>query len=242
MKIKKLFPLIVIVALALMTTACIPNTVKGNGNVEQETRSIESFDYIELNGMGNVHVELGDEPALEVSAEENLLPYIKTYVRGDSLIIEIKDNVNIVPTEPLDFYITAVALTGIEVSGLADVELPAVETERFTIDVSGAGNINMDELVADSLDVKLSGLGSLDVDGGEVGSQVIDISGSGGYNARHLESQETEIVISGLGSATVSVSDYLRVNISGGGDVNYYGNPEVDSNISGLGDIDRLGD
>lgn len=244
---KKFIPLMIIAALAVAALACsvtfnLPNTVEGSGDVEQESRSIESFDKINLSGIGHVYVEMGEEASLEVSAEENLLEYIETYTRNNTLYIEIKEGINIIPTESIDFYITAVELTSVDVSGLADVELPAVEAESFTIDISGAGDIEMDEFVGKLLDVSLSGLGNFSINDGEVEQQNVSISGSGNYNSKNLNSQDAEIKISGLGSATVTVSEYLMVDISGGGDVNYYGSPEVDSDISGLGDLDHLGD
>lgn len=233
---------LVITTLACSATINLPDSVKGSGTVEQESRSIESFDKIELNGIGNIHVVLGDAPALEISAEENLLDYIETYNRGKTLVIEIKNNVNIMPTESVDFYITAVSLNSVDISGLADVELPAIEADTFSITISGAGNIEMDELVAGSLKVDLSGIGSCNINGGEVEQQNVEISGSGNFNSHGMDSQEANIHISGLGSATVAVSDQLDVEISGSGNVKYYGSPEVHSEISGLGDLDQLGE
>lgn len=244
---KKMVPLVMILVLALMTLACgssvnLPNSIKGNGNVEQESRDVGSFDKIDLRGLGQVYIELGEDEALEVSGEENLLRYIETYTEGDTLVIEIEDNRNLVPTEPLEFFITVVELEEMNVSGLGDIELPAIETTSFTIEISGAGNIDMDALDAKSLDVRLSGLGDLNIDGGEVNTVNVRISGSGNFDSRRVDCQEADINISGLGSATVTVSDYLDVSISGGGNVNYYGSPEVDSDISGLGKLDHVGD
>ena len=239
--------LVILAVLAVTTLACsatfnLPNTIQGNGNVEQESRGIESFEKIELSGIGNIYVEIGETPSLEISAEENLLEYIETYNQGDTLVIEIKERTNLMPTEPIDFYITTAELNSVDISGLADVQLPALKTETFSVSISGAGDIEIDELVAENLDIDLSGLGSCSIGDGEVNEQTIEISGSGSYNARRMDSQEANISISGLGSATVSVSDKLDVNISGGGDVKYYGSPELHSNISGLGDLDKLGD
>ena len=219
-----------LIVLSLATLACgltinLPNPVQGNGDVTEETRDVESFDRIEINGLGDINVELGAEETLLVEAEENLLPHLETYVRGSTLVIEIEDERNIIPTKPVKFYLTVVSLEGVAVSGLGNITLPEIEAERFTIDISGAGDIEIDSLNAESFDASMSGLGNLSVFDGQVVSQEVTISGS-----------------SGLGSATVRVSDYLKVTISGGGDVNYYGNPEIDSEISGVGDLDRLGD
>jgi hypothetical protein len=244
---KKMIPIMMILVLALSTLACsvtfnLPDAIKGNGNVEQESREISGFEKIVLRGIGNVYVEFGEEEALEISAEENLLEHIETYTKGDVLIIEIERDKNIVPTEPIDYFITAVELNAVEVSGLADVQLPDIEANSFNVEISGSGDIDIESLNAERFEADLSGLGSLSVDGGQVISQSVEISGSGSYDSHRMDSEEAEIRISGLGSATLSVTDYLKVRISGGGDVNYYGNPEVDSDISGLGDLDHMGD
>jgi len=237
----------VLIVLTLVTLACSFNfnsleTIQGEGDVLTETRQVEGFDKIEVNGLGEIIVELGTEEALTVEAEENLLPYLETYVRGSSLVIEIEDGTTIIPTKSLTFYVTVVSLEALSISGAGDVQLPDLDVDRFSIDLSGAGNIDIDSLNANSFDVSLSGVGDLSVFDGQVSSQEITISGAGKYNARNLESDDAEITISGVGSATLRAENYLKVSISGGGDVSYYGNPDVDSDISGMGDLDRLGD
>ena len=236
-----------LVVLALATLACSfdfnsRKTIQGEGDVVEESRQVEGFNKIEINGMGEIIVELGAEESLRVEAEENLLQYLETYVRGNTLVIEIEDGITIVPTKSLNFYLTVVSLEGLAISGAGNIQLPEIEADRFTIDLSGAGNIEFDSLNADSFDVSMSGVGNLSVSDGQVSSQKVVISGAGKYGAKNLESDDAEITISGLGSATLRAESYLKVTISGGGDVSYYGSPEVDSEISGLGDLDRLGD
>ncbi len=244
-------PQIIIIAmvsvLALATMACgfsigLPDNVRGNGNVTEEMREIDGFDEIEINGLGEIVVELGEEPSLRVEAEENLLRHLETYNRGNRLVIEIEEDINIIPTEPVRFYVTAVSLQAVDVSGLGSIRLPEIEAERFSISISGVGDIEIAELYAESFVADMSGLGDLTVRGGEVASQEIDISGGGSYNGSSLEGSEVEVDVSGVGSATVRVSDYLKVSISGGGSVKYYGSPQTDINISGVGNLDRLGD
>ncbi len=247
MKTKKLVLILVTAALMLSTMACgvnieLPRTVRGNGNVVEESRSIESFSRLDFQGIGNIYVSYGEKESLTIEAEENLIPYLETFTRGDTLVIKVESGRNINPTAPVDFYLTITSLESVEVSGLGNIELPEMEAERFSIEISGAGDIEIEAMVADSFEAQMSGLGNLEIDGGEVVSQDVRISGSGKYNARRMDSQDANIEISGLGSATVSVSEYLDVSISGAGDVEYYGDPEIDRSISGLGDLDRMGD
>ncbi|MBN2045518.1 MAG: DUF2807 domain-containing protein [Anaerolineales bacterium] len=244
---KKLILILAAAALALSTMACgmnfyLPQTIRGNGSLVQQSRSIESFDQLDFRGIGNIYISYGEQRSLIIEAEENLLPYLETYTQGDTLVIEVEEGKNINPTAPVDFYLTVTNLERVDLSGLGNVYLPEVQADRFSIQISGAGDIEIDALVAQSLEAEMIGLGNLDIDGGQVVSQDIRISGSGKYSAPRLDSKEANIEISGLGSAAISVSDYLDVTISGAGDVEYYGSPEIDQSISGLGDLDKLGD
>lgn len=247
MKTKMALLFIVVAALSLATLACgvtvaLPDVEKGNGEVTEDLREVGDFSQIAFSGIGELTVSLGDEPALTIEAEENLLPYIETYNRGDTLVIEIEENINIQPTEPVRFIITAVSLDAVEVSGVGDISLPELETNRFSVSISGIGDVEIAGLTAERLTAEMSGLGDLTVNAGEVERQEINISGGGKYEAPKLDCAEAEIEVSGVGSATLRASESLDVTISGSGNVNYYGSPNVFSDISGIGDLDRLGD
>ncbi|UCH61193.1 MAG: DUF2807 domain-containing protein [Anaerolineales bacterium] len=253
MKSKNLWLGLIVVVLVVSTLACqvaynvdsnpitiSSRTVRGSGTLVTEERSVSSFNSLELSSVGRLVIELGDQESLRVEAEENLLEYIETEVRGRTLQIGSRRGVSLIPTESINFYLTVVSLDSIMISGLGDVLAPDLQAETFSIDISGGGNLNLDSLDADRLRVGISGLGSLDIDGGQVRDQDIEISGAGDYNAGQLESRTAEVDISGLGSATLRVSDHLEANISGSGSVSYYGNPRVDENISGIGRVEQI--
>jgi hypothetical protein len=238
---------LIVIALVLSSVACgttsfSVSTIRGDGDVVEESRDVGSFDEIQLSGIGNLYIEYGDEESLLIEAEDNLMRYIETDIIGRKLVIGFEENRSIQPTEDIDFYLTVVDLDGIAISGLGSINLPEVETDRFEIDISGAGDVSIDALYVERLEVELSGLGDVDIDGGEVDFQDVRISGSGSYSARRLESSEADVHVSGLGSATVTVEDYLDARISGAGDINYYGSPEIDVDISGLGSLHSMDD
>ena len=61
------------------------------------------------------------------------------------------------------------------------------------------------------------------------------------YTGKDLQSADTKVVVSGFGSATVSASDTLDVRITGSGNVDYYGKPEVTQTITGFGKLSSKG-
>jgi hypothetical protein len=185
--------LLIIIALVFSTVACnVTNfstrTIRGNGDVVEESRQVGRFNEIQLSGIGNLYVEYADEESLLIEAEENLMRYIDIDTRGQNLVIGFEPGTSIDPTEDINFYLTVVELEGVSISGLGSINLPEVETDNFDIHISGAGDINIDALYADRLDAELSGLGDVDIDGGEVDFQNVHISGSGTFSSRKMQS------------------------------------------------------
>ena len=185
----KILLIIAITTLALSSLACGVtingpdfdfNVIEGSGNTVEEERSVSDFNAVTLAGMGTLIIEYGDEEALTIEAEDNLIEHIETEVRGDTLVIGIENGYTFNLNAPLRYYLTVDDLEAIQVSGLGDVEVDPVEAESFSVNISGAGDIDIDSLEADKLDVNLSGLGNLKIDGGEVVSVYVRT-----YRGRH---------------------------------------------------------
>ena len=64
--------------------------VKGNGKMTQEVRKVEDFTSIELGAAIEATVSYGEETTLRVSADENILPLVKTRVHDGRLIVGIE--------------------------------------------------------------------------------------------------------------------------------------------------------
>jgi len=234
-----------ILVVALSATACyFPgfSNVRGNGNVIEQERDVRGFSEVALGGFGDLHIVLGEREELVIVAEENLLRYIETDVRGDALHIDTRRGVSINPSKSIDYYLTVTELSGVRVSGLGQIKAPALDARSFRVEISGAGDVEIDALNADRLDVAISGLGGLDIGGGFVERQSVDISGSGNYDARRMESLEADVAISGLGSMTVWASEQLDAAISGSGSITYVGSPSISQSVSGLGRVKPAAD
>lgn len=233
--------LALLAALFLLTGCAGLRTIRGTGDIAAETREVSDFSALNLAGIGTVIVTFGDEEALRIEAEDNLLPYLESGVEGGTLTLGIREEANIVPTQGIFYYLTVRDLEEVTISGLGNIDLPQLEGTRVAINVTGGGDINVEELQAEDLEIVISGLGDLTIGAGEVQTTDILISGGGNYNARELASDEVDVQITGLGSANVWARDQLDAAISGGGSVRYVGRPQVTKSISGLGEVEPLG-
>jgi hypothetical protein len=240
--------LFVLPLIALVLMACRVGTasfnmerVQGSGETTTEEREVSGVERVALTGMGDLTLIQGDEEGLTVEADDNLMPYIETKMRGSELVIGIKDGVSITTSNPIRFTLRIKDINRVSVSGSGNVYSEALDAQDFEFSVSGSGNLRFEDLAAEDVQVNVSGSGNFDMVG-NVETQNISISGSGDYNAGDLESKKAEVAITGSGNVTVWATEELDIRISGNGNIDYYGSPKVSQSISGGGEIESLGE
>ncbi|KAF0140114.1 MAG: hypothetical protein FD122_2749 [Stygiobacter sp.] len=204
--------------LALVTlSACTVWGIRGNGRMKEQNRNVVEFTRIDAGGAFSINVYVGKAPSLRISAEENLLQYIKTSVKGGTLYIDTKKNLN--PKKEITIDITTPSLSALEASGANNVDVVGINEKEFTVNLSGAGSVDL-KGIAEKVRAELSGAGNID--------------------AKELKAKECYICVSGAASADVFAKEYLDASVSGVGSIDYYGNPEkTRTNVSGVGSITR---
>lgn len=241
---KKTILLVFIILMLVLSSCGFPvrtTTVRGTGNIVTESRRVSGINSVELSGVGTLIIEQGDTESLEITAEENLMPYLETQIVGGDLRLGIKQFVNIQPTEEITFRLLVKNLNAIETSGLGNVKIGSFNADRLRIEISGSGKVTIDNLQAEDLNLEISGLGDIFL-AGKVEEQRIELSGAGSYQAKGLESNMADVTISGTGNVVIWVLEKLDVELSGAGKVEYYGSPFLNSEISGIGQLISAGE
>ncbi len=190
--------------------------IEGSGNVKSETRSVvEPFRAMDVSGAYDVNVACGETLRVEISADDNLLPHIRTKVEGGVLIID-SDKA----------FCTQNRLT-------VNLSIPNIET----ISLSGAIDLSIRGVDNSNLGVYLKGSGSVYASG-RTAVFVAEASGASNFNARDLECGTVRVKISGASEAVVHAAETLDAEISGAGELIYYGDPKtVSKKISGAGEL-----
>ena len=233
-----------------------PNCLDGNGVIITQERVVGSFDRIESNGEYHVYVYPGDETYVEVEADENLMSHIVTRVYKDELIIENRRHDCLRSSGPIRVTVITPELNRIDLNGSGRIWCDSLVTGNFRADVDGSGTIQCIYLDAANLDAGISGSGTMKVNGtfddiradingsgeiilsGESISTDYSISGSGGIAGNNMLTSNCYVDISGSGSVSTWVTDLLDVEISGSGNVYYYGEPPiVNTHITGSGQV-----
>jgi hypothetical protein len=242
----------------LLFTACDDiwdRNIDGNGNRDIETRSLESYSSVEISGDFEVQIDIGASSKAVIETDENLMQYIITHVSGNKLIIEIRDDVNLRPSRPIEVTVTTPAVDQIELNGSGYVYCYGIETEELSVRLSGSGQIELYNIVASSaemelngsgfirgelyvenLTTKIEGSGEIKAEGTSVNTNHI-IIGSGRINADEVIAEVSTVCITGSGITDTYASEALDVTIIGSGIVYYEGNADLDSNISGSGKV-----
>lgn len=239
----------IIIALAismLLLAACNVinnnNTIKGSGNVITESREVSGFNRINISGSGDVLVRQGDTEALQIETDDNIMKYISTRVRNNTLYIDVDtdDGESISPTR-LTYTLDLVNLSDVEISGSAKVTAAALDTNDLHVDISGSGRVSIDTLTTDSARINISGSGRVEM-AGTAPQMNIDVGGSGTVVTSDLRCNRADIDVSGSGNVTIWATDSLHGEISGSGVVNYYGNPHSEFETTGSGAFKNMGD
>jgi hypothetical protein len=213
--------------------------VRGNGNVRTEQRSPGSFDGVASHGSFNVYVSTGDQ-SVKIEAEDNLLPFIETYVEGSVLHIRTKQNFWLRPNREVKILVSSPDFRTIHSYGSGDIigQSKITDPSKLELGVNGSADIKMD-VDAPEIQAEVNGSGDINLTG-TTKSFKSQIRGSGNIKAMNLQSENASVEIYGSGNADVFANTKLDVQVAGSGDVRYKGNAQTSSNINGSGSVKKV--
>jgi len=205
--------LILIVAAALVAGCSHPG-IKGDGMIKTEDRSITGFSKVVVAGGYQIKWSSG-KAALNISTDQNLLPLIKTAVSDNTLEIGSKEN--LAPSKSITIILSSGSLAEVQLVGGNSFKASAISGQDLKLESTGASDITVD---------------------GSVRNVEANLTGASKLNAKSLQTQTATVSLVGASDADVTVSDTLKVSITGAGSLTYSGNPKsVEKNVTGAGSI-----
>ena len=189
--------------------------VRGNGHIKTEDRTVSAFTEIDASGAFLIEWQSGP-PALRITTDENLLPYIESDVSGNTLRLHTHEQ--IWPTHGIKVVISSPTRTGARIRGAVKLTAKQLTGPKFVFEASGASRVSLD---------------------GNIDELLADMTGASKLEAGGLQSRIVEISTTGAGDAEVAVAEALKVAITGAGKVTYSGNPTIEKHITGAGSVHR---
>jgi len=194
------------------------NKVKGSGISKTETRTVEAFHAVTLNGSAEVTITVGPQQSVTITADDNVLPIIETDVHGGDLVIGNRESYD--TKVGVKVAIVTPTLSAFELNGSGDVTIVGLSGQSFSAKIRGSGDISAD---------------------GSVDALSASIAGSGDLKLSELKAKKVDVSIAGSGGATVNAEESISASISGSGDIRYKGSPSnVQSNVAGSGSVHKI--
>ncbi|MCC2974853.1 head GIN domain-containing protein [Massilia sp. IC2-476] len=204
-----------------MHTVFSSGAVEGNGIAARDQRQVAAHGQLDVSGSMLVEVRVGPAPSLLVEADGNLLPYIRTEERGNTL--KIYNERQLRSQTPVRIVYTTPRLSD--------------------VNASGSGQVVVRDLNGAPLEVRKSGSGQVRL-AGKVDSLLARVSGSGVLDAGELKSASADLGLSGSGRMNIGEvrGDYLRASVSGSGVLQAGGTVRsLNARVAGSGSVDLAG-
>ncbi|MEO7393570.1 MAG: head GIN domain-containing protein [Chitinophagaceae bacterium] len=218
-------------------------SIKGNGQMKKETREVSNYTSLASQGSMDVQIAYGNSNSVVVEADENLLPYIETFVDNGKLTIKSKKGVNLKSGFKMVVNVSMKKINSLQQSGSGNINGSGAFTSdgKTDIAVSGSGNLKLNFDSFKDLDLSLSGSGNVDLKSGNTNNLNAKISGSGNIDCSTVTSKDVDAKISGSGNIKVYASNSIDAKISGSGNVFYKGSAQnVSSKVVGSGKVMRM--
>src|SRR5438874_5239873 len=205
---------IVLLWITLALAGCDLGGIRGNRRIVTEEHTVRAFTNLDVSGGFQVDWRSGS-PSASVTADQNLMGFIELRVSGN--VLHVRTTRSVRPSHSIKLTLTGNSLEGARFSGASRFTAHAMSGARFSLETSGASKVNLD---------------------GAVGELVASMTGASNLRAESLKVKAAELSLTGASDAHLTISETLKVSITGAGKVEYGGNPpHIERHITGAGTI-----
>jgi hypothetical protein len=215
--------------------------VVGNGQLTTERRAVDgSATEVEVSGPIDLEIQVGPVASLEVQADGNLLPLLRSEMHGNTL--RLFTNGSLRTEHDIRAKLTLPLLRRVGASGSGQVLVNGLKGGDFTVTSSGSRALQLSGSVG-RLEVRLHGSSHVNAQALDVDSANVDASGSSHVALGRLHGEELNVDISGSGSLKAAGDvRRLKVSLSGAASANLKALKSETASLStsGSADIDAF--
>lgn len=213
---KNLITAVSVIMCAFSLTGCGAKDVVGKEPAKAEVRNVAEFNAVKVSGSYNLAIRTGADQKVSIATNADLLPYIVTQVKGDTLYIDNKSSVSLKPTAVQTLNVTVKNIKQIQLDGANTIDAQGINSDELTLKFNGS---NKGSLVGTAKDVKLTTAGEATID------------------AQKLVAEKVVVDISGTANVLLNAAKKLDVTMMGNGKIQYLGKPALTQKIMGSGEI-----
>lgn len=220
-------------------SSCMMKCVHGSGHPATENRAVtEPFTRLDISGGYKIILKQDSSGKISITADDNILKYIKTNNEGGTL--HIFNHKNICNGGDMTVTIGVKNLEEIKASGAIEISADGRLTSKdLALRLSGACKAGL-ELNAANLSVEGSGDTELQLTG-QATTTKVDMSGVSSIHAYGFVVSDYNVSTSGASHAELNALHSLHVSTSGASDIKYKGNPtDVRNDKSGASSLEKV--
>jgi len=193
-----------------------------NGTEITEKREVSKFTAIDASSSFKITVKKGDTESLSITADESLMPYLRSEVKNGVLKLYYKDHTRVGKISTPEVQITMRNLEKVALSGVCSMDCKDVfQPNNFIADLSGISRLKIEVNPKGNLTCDLSGASNLDIVA-SASKAIIDISGTGKMTLK-LNAPKATFDLSGSSNIKVSgKSESAIFDVSGIAKINAF--------------------
>jgi hypothetical protein len=205
------------------------NRVVPTGQVITEEREIDG-DFTILNISSAIHVEfkLSDRNVVVVETHEEVMPFIRTMVKSDSLTInQISNRYRDLKKLHVTVYYHNFPRT-IFVSGASNLTCTEfIKTESLSLDASGVSNVSFKNLEIEKLSIRVNGVSNAYITG-KAETVTAWVDGVSNLHASAFEAEYCDIDVKGSSNVYFGhIHEELSIHAAGASHLTYRGTPTI---------------
>jgi hypothetical protein len=194
-------------------------SIAATAHADEQVRNAPAFASISVQGPMSVIVDAGKAQSLTVRGDAAFLRDLSSEVVDGELRLRLRDKDKKYTSTKGDprIIITMPALRAVEVEGAGEIKLNQVRGERLDVSYRGAGSMGIN---------------------GEVKTFRMTAEGVGEVDAKALLANDVDVRFRGIGDVKVYARNRLDAVVQGMGNLTYYGKPRtVNKSASGIGSV-----
>ena len=217
-----------------------------------ETREVENFTQVEIDGLFNVRFVKGEKSKVELSSERMAnFDNVRVVCKSGILVMEYQNNmpyvgVSNIKRMDLDVTITTPAIERLKCSGVvsfeteealnggnvrvslngvSNIRIAAVEGDELRMEDAGVSKVRIGSVAVKEVNVHLTGTGTTAFDSIAATDVNLDMSGAGTIVTNKLTATNASLTMSGVGNINAKgiKADKLAVNAPGVGSITVEG-------------------
>lgn len=218
----------------------LPLAACSSGQAATQNYGVSSFSKMRIAGPFDVHVRVGGSPMARASGPKEALDRLSVQQNGDTLVVKTLPggwggwpggSQTKVVVE-----VVAPALAAVAVTGSGDVTVDRIRGDALDLALSGSGSLSVGAVDVGALSAVMTGSGDLTV-AGNARSASAALTGSGDLKADALMSDDAQAKLIGSGDLTLGARRTAKVVLGGSGDITITGPAACTVSRTGSGDV-----